>query len=54
MLYYNLGNTKLFLYNENESIENADSLEKIFNEVMSDYTKAINLGDKEDCRYYSI
>lgn len=49
-VYYNLGNTKLFLYN-NEDIKNAEDLEKIFNEVISDYTKAINI-DKKDFRYY--
>lgn len=50
-VYYNLGNTKLFLYN-NEDIKNAEDLEKIFNEVISDYTKAINFSDKSDFRYY--
>ena len=50
--YYNLGNTKLFLYNENESIENTGSLEKIFNEVISYYTKAINFSNKSDFKYY--
>lgn len=48
-VYYNLGNTKLFLYNE--YIKNAEDLEKIFNEVRLDYTKAINI-DKKDFRYY--
>lgn len=51
-VYYNLGNTKLFLYNENESIENTGSLEKIFNEVISYYTKAINFSNKSDFKYY--
>lgn len=50
-IHYNIGNTKLFLYNENENIKNADDLEKIFNEVISDYNKAIN-NDKKDFRYY--
>lgn len=49
-IYYNLGNVKLFLHNE--YIKNAEDLEKIFNEVRLDYTKAISLSDKEDFRYY--
>ena len=50
-IYYNLGNTKLLLYNENENLKDNNDLEKIFNEVISDYNKAIN-NDKKDFRYY--
>lgn len=49
-IYYNLGNTKLFL--DNKNVKNADDLEKLFNEVISYYTKAINFSDKSDFRYY--
>lgn len=52
-IHYNLGNTKLFLYSENENIKNADDLEKIFDDVRKDYSKAISLSiNKPDFRYY--
>ena len=50
-IHYNLGNTKLFLHNED--VKNVDDLEKIFDEVRKDYAKAINLSiNKPDFRYY--
>lgn len=50
-IHYNLGNTKLFL--DNKNIKNTDDLEKLFNEVIGDYSKAISLSlNKPDFRYY--
>lgn len=50
-IHYNLGNTKLFL--DNKNVKNTDDLEKLFNEVIGDYSKAISLSlNKPDFRYY--
>ena len=50
-IYYNLGNTKLFL--DDKDVKNENDLEKIFDEVRKDYAKAINLSiNKPDFRYY--
>lgn len=50
-IHYNLGNTKLFLHNED--VKNVGDLEKIFDDIRKDYSKAISLSiNKPDFRYY--